>query len=174
MTCGDYAIAHAGHIVAAVERKSLSDLVSSLASGRLRYQLGELAVLQRAAVVVEDRYRQIFALRRQRPSMVADGLAELQIRCPTVPIVFCDNRKLAEEWTYRYLAAAYTWAEQEPAIRDRIGVSDVPSAGPAEPPPSTPQLRAWAQARGLPVSDRGRIKRKIVQAWHDAHPADGP
>lgn len=92
LTCGDYAIAHAGLLVAAVERKSLSDLVSSLGSGRLRYQLSELAALPRAAVVVEDRYSQIFALRHQRPSMVADGLAELQIRWPTVPIVYCDNR----------------------------------------------------------------------------------
>jgi hypothetical protein len=29
-----------------------------------------------------------------------------------VPIVFCETRKLAEEWTYRYLAAAWTWREE--------------------------------------------------------------
>lgn len=149
-------------------------LVSSLGSGRLRYQLGELAVLRRAAVVVEDRYSQIFALRHQRPGMVADGLAELQIRWPTVPIVYCDNRKLAEEWTYRYLAAAHAWAEQEPAIRDRIGINDAQTAEPAEPPPSTPELRTWAHAHGLPVSDRGRLKPEILQAWHDAHPVHEP
>ena len=49
-----------GALVAAVERKSLPDLVSSLTSGRLRYALGELAALPRAAVVVEDRYSQVF------------------------------------------------------------------------------------------------------------------
>jgi hypothetical protein len=97
LSCGDYAVAVDGTIVAAVERKSLADLVSSLTSGRLRYALGELAALPRAAVVVEDRYSAIFALGRIRPALVADGLAELQVRWPTTPIVFCDNRKLARK-----------------------------------------------------------------------------
>jgi hypothetical protein len=60
LPCGDYAVQQGGRMVAAVERKSLPDLVSSLTSGRLRYALGELAALARAAVVVEDRYRQVF------------------------------------------------------------------------------------------------------------------
>jgi hypothetical protein len=33
-------------------------------------------------VVVEDRYSQVFKLERVRPALVADGLAELQIRWP--------------------------------------------------------------------------------------------
>jgi hypothetical protein len=28
-------------------------------------------------------------------------------RWPTIPIVFRETRKLAQEWTYRYLAAAH-------------------------------------------------------------------
>ncbi|WP_276319851.1 hypothetical protein [Egibacter rhizosphaerae] len=36
-----------------------------------------------------------------------DLLARLQVRYPTVPIVFADSRKMAEEWTYRFLAAAH-------------------------------------------------------------------
>ena len=70
----------------------------------------ELAALPRAALVVEDRYSGIFKLDRVRPAMIADGLAELQVRWPNVPIVFCETRPLAEEWTYRYLAAAHVWA----------------------------------------------------------------
>jgi ERCC4-type nuclease len=108
LPCGDYGVTLAGTLVASVERKSLSDLVASLINGRLRFALAELAALPRAAVVVEDRYSQVFALERVRPSVIADGLAELQVRWPNVPIVFCENRKLAEEWTYRYLAAART------------------------------------------------------------------
>lgn len=84
LSCGDYAVALDGRVVAAVERKSVADLVSSLTRGRLRYALGELAALARAAVVVEDRYSAIFALERIRPALVADGLAELQVRWPTV------------------------------------------------------------------------------------------
>ena len=124
LTSGDYAVTHSGRVVASVERKSLPDLVSSLAGGRLRYAVAELSTLPRAAVVVEDRYSQVFTLERVRPAVVADGLAELQVRWPDVPIVFCENRKLAEEWTYRYLAAAYAWAEAERPAVTRIGVDD--------------------------------------------------
>ena len=69
---------------------SLIDLVASLTSGKLRYALAELAALPRA--VVEDRYSQVFKLERVRPALVADGLAELQIRWPSVPVVFCETR----------------------------------------------------------------------------------
>ena len=119
LSCGDYAVTVQGQIVAAVERKSVADLVSSLTSGRLRYALGELSALLRAAVVVEEHYGQIFAVEHVRGSVVADGLAELQIRWPMVPIVFCQTRKPAEEWTYRYLAAAHAWARDEPAVHAR-------------------------------------------------------
>jgi ERCC4 domain len=121
LPCGDYGIIFDGNLVAAVERKSLPDLIGSLTTGRLRYALGELAALRRAAVVVEDRYSQIFKQDHVRPALVADGIAECQIRWPNVPIVFCETRALAEEWTYRYLAAACEWASMEPAAAERIG-----------------------------------------------------
>ncbi len=172
LPCGDYAIAEGGKLVAAVERKSLPDLVSSLTSGRLRYALGELATLPRAAVVVEDRYSRIFGLERARPAQVADDLAELQVRWPSIPIVFCETRKLAEEWTYRYLAAARTWASAEGPARTRMGTGDDDVAGaPPAPPPSTAEVRAWARAKGLAVPDRGRLRREVHQAWRDEHQA---
>jgi len=171
LPCGDYAIGAGGNLVASVERKSLPDLVSSLISGRLRFALAELATLPRAAVVVEDRYSQIFALSLVRPAQVADGLAELQVRWPTIPIVFCENRKLAEEWTYRYLAAAHAWAKAElPAIA-RIGAGtgeDGGVEGARVPPPTTAEVRAWARANGIVVPDRGRLRPEIHQAWREA------
>jgi ERCC4 domain len=109
LPCGDYAVEADGQLLASVERKTLADLASSLTSGKLKFAVAELAALPRAAVVVEDRYSQVFSLTLVRPAIVADGLAELQVRYPTVPIVFCETRKLAEEWTYRYLAAASVW-----------------------------------------------------------------
>jgi hypothetical protein len=36
-------------------------------NGKLRYALGDLAALGRAAVVVEDRYSSVFMLERVRP-----------------------------------------------------------------------------------------------------------
>jgi hypothetical protein len=130
LPCGDYGIVLDGALVAAVERKSLGDLVGSLTSGRLRYALGELAALPRAAVVVEDRYSQIFKQDRARPALVVDAIAECQIRWPNVPIVFCETRGLAEEWTYRYLAAAYAWATAEPAAIERVAAWPSPEPGP--------------------------------------------
>jgi ERCC4 domain len=133
LPCGDYGIMIDGALLASVERKSLSDLVGSLVSGRLRYALGELAALPRAAVVVEDRYSQIFKQDRFRPAVVADAIAESQVRWPNIPIVFCETRGLAEEWTYRYLAAAHAWAAAEPAAIQRIGawpaLEEAPEAG---------------------------------------------
>jgi ERCC4-type nuclease len=114
LPCGDYGLVSGGRLIASVERKSLADLVASLTGGKLRYARAELAALPRAAVVVEDRYSQVFKLARVRPAVVADGLAELQVRSPNVPIVFCEARALAEEWIYRFLAAAHAWRPPRP------------------------------------------------------------
>ena len=173
LPCGDYGIIANGRLVAAVERKSLPDLVSSLTGGKLRYALAELAALPRAAVVIEDRYSAIFKLSRLLPAQIADGLAELQVRWPNVPIIFCETRPLAEEWTYRFLAAAYAWAETETASLERIAplVSSATtelSGAPDAPEPSAAEVRAWARANGIPVSGRGRLRPEIREAWRTA------
>ena len=153
-------------------RKQLDDLVASLTSGKLRYAIAELAARPRAAVVVEDRYSQIFKLDRIRPALVADGLAELQIRWPNVAILFCETRPLAEEWTYRFLAAAHTWAETEHAANalTPLGAAAAPTELETVRQPATAQVRTWARAAGLNVSDRGKLRPDIWNAWHTAHP----
>jgi hypothetical protein len=172
---GDYAVAAGDRLLASVERKSVADLVASLLDGTLRYALGELSTLPRAAVVVEDRYSTIFKLERVRPSQVADGLAELQVRWPTIPIVFSETRKLAEEWTYRYLAAAIVWAADDEALTGRLrgAGADDPDAPTdlrgAVPRPPASEVRMWARSVGLAVADRGRLPVEVVQAWHEAH-----
>lgn len=173
LPCGDYGLAIGGALVASVERKSLSDLVSSLTGGKLRYQVGHLSALPRAAVVVEDRYSQLFRLDYVRPAVVCDGLAEIQVRWPTVPIVFCETRQLAEEWTYRFLAAAHTWVTTEESASKRIsGIRiDVATPGQAVGAPSTAEVRAWAREHGLPVPDRGRLRPEVWQAWREANEA---
>jgi hypothetical protein len=172
LPCGDYGVAVDDRLVAVVERKSLADLVSSLLNGKLRFALGELAALPRAAVVVEDRYSRVFKLDWVRPAVVADGLAELQVRWPDVPLTFCETRPLAEEWTYRYLAAAHTWATTEFALVDRAGLqnADAPTAfNQRAPEPTTSEVRAWARTAGMTVPDRGRLRPEVWQAWRDAH-----
>ena len=113
LPAGDYGVELCGEVVAVVERKSLSDLAASLVDGSLTYALAELASVRRAALVVEDRYAGIFKLTHVAPGFVADLLAAVQVRYPSVPIVFCDNRALAEEWVYRFLGAAFAFAATE-------------------------------------------------------------
>jgi Lsr2 len=147
------------------------ELLGSLTSGRLRFALGELSSVPRAAIVVEDRYSQIFAIKHIRPAVICDGLAELQVRWPAVPLVFCETRKLAEEWTYRYLAAACTWAEEEPHALERVTPAARPApATPAATSSSTAEIRAWAQQHGLEVADRGRLRPEVLAAFRSAQP----
>jgi hypothetical protein len=161
---------HDGRIVCAVERKTTADLASSMTTGRLGYALGELAALPRAALVVEEPYARIFSHPHVRGATFGDGVAELQVRWPNVPIVFVETRGLAEEWTYRFLAAAYAWAREESAALDLIGMNDDGDApGPEEPAPSSAELRAWARRNGLDVPARGRIPRAVVDAWEARH-----
>ena len=155
-----------------MERKSLADLVSSLTSGRLRFQLTELSAVPRAAVVVEERYSQVFKLEHVRPGVVADGIAECQIRFPTVPIVFCDTRKLAQEWTYRFLAAARAGLAEE--VVGDLAVRGFETAPPLAPAPPTPaEVRRWATANDVVVSDRGRVPAAVMHQYLEARARGG-
>jgi ERCC4 domain/Lsr2 len=168
LVAGDYGVVNDGRLIASVERKSLADLVSTLTSGKLKYAMADLAALPRAAVVVEDRYSQVFKLERVRPAVVADGLAEVQVRWPSVPIVFCETRHLAEEWTYRFLAAASVALAEADAAEPLV--DDWAAAGALAPAPaSNVQIRAWAVSQGYGVSDRGRLPAAVVAAYRSAH-----
>ena len=167
LVAGDYGLVRHGTLLATVERKSLADLVSTLTSGRLKYQLADLAAVPRSAVVVEDRYSGVFKLDRVRPAVVADGIAECQVAWPTVPIVFCETRKLAAEWTYRFLAAALVATEQE--YGGELAVAGLATASPLAPAAPTPaEVRSWAIDNGYVVSDRGGVRREILEAFRAA------
>jgi ERCC4 domain len=168
LPAGDYAVAVDGRVVAAVERKSLADLVSTLTTGKLRYLMADLASMPRSALVVEDRWSQVFKLERVRPSVVAEGIAEAQVRFPTVPIVFAETRQLAQEWTYRFLGAAITHhLESDHGAALEAALPAAPAIAPAAPPIAV--VRAWAIATGFPVSDRGRLRPEIFAAYDSAH-----
>lgn len=167
LSAGDYGLVVDEQLLATVERKSLTDLVSSLTSGKLRFQLTELSAVPRAAVVVEERYAQVFKLEHVRPSVVLDAIAECQVRFPTVPIIFCDTRKLAQEWTYRFLAAARVGLAEE--LIGELALRGLQAAPPLAPAPPTPaDVRRWALANGIAVSDRGRIPAAVMGEYLDA------
>ena len=98
-----------------------------------------------------------------------------QIRWPSVPVVFCETRQLAEEWTYRFLAAARAWADTETASIERLAPLAAAAAttelaqAPDAPEPSTAEVRAWARAAGLAIPGRGKLRPEIWAAWRAAH-----
>lgn len=113
LVVGDYAVEVNGDVVGVVERKKLAEIASNVVDGSLLVTLAELATARRAAIVVEDRWADVFRLEHVAPSMVAEMLAAAQVRYPNVPIVFCETRPLAQEWTYRFLGAAASFADEE-------------------------------------------------------------
>lgn len=171
LEAGDYAVEVDGVVVAAVERKSLADLASTLTAGRLGYLLAALADLPRAALVVEDRYSAVFKRDFVSPGVLAEGLAEAQVRFPGVPIVFGETRPLAQEWTYRFLGAAVAHhLDEEPALERAAAL---PNAGPLPAREATPaQVRAWALANGHDVSAKGRIPASVRAAFDASRSRD--
>ncbi len=113
LVVGDYAVEVDGEVVGVVERKKLAELAGNVVDGSLLVTLGELATARRAAIVVEDRWADVFRLAHVAPSMVAEMLASAQVRYPTVPVVFAEDRPLAQEWAYRFLGAAVAFADEE-------------------------------------------------------------
>ncbi|MDP3714610.1 MAG: ERCC4 domain-containing protein [Mycobacteriales bacterium] len=168
LPCGDYGVRREGRWVGVVERKSLDDLARSLVDGRLAGQMAELATHPHAAVVVEDRWSRVFALEHVKPSFVADLLVRVQVRWPQVPVFFAETRPLAEEWTYRFLAAAYDESLADERVAVRLGgLAEAPPLAPAAP--STAAVRQWARAQGLPVAEKGRLRPEVLAAYHSAH-----
>ena len=171
LEAGDYAVAVDWKVIATVERKTLADLVSTITGGKLRALLAALATVPRAALVVEDRYSSVFKLERVRPAVIADALAEAQVRFPSIPIVFCETRPLAQEWAYRFLGAALAHHEEERT--GGVRTAELPFAGPlARAEPTTAAVRAWALGAGLPVSDRGRLRPDVWEAFRAAQDAE--
>ncbi len=170
---GDYAVEVDGRVIAVVERKSVDDLVSTIVGGKLWMLLAELSGSgydsgRVAAIVVEDRYSAIFKLRHVRPASIATQLAEAAVRYPSVPIVFAETRRLAQEWTFRFLGAAVEHVTHERMGEERTAQL-VPAGSVPHRAPTTTEVRAWAAVQGLHVSDRGRIAAEVMRAYLDAH-----
>ena len=123
-------------------------------------------------------------LHTRSAARVADGLAELQVRWPSVPIMFAETHRLAEEWTYRWLAAALTASQDETSGARRLAT--LAAAGRLDPRPvamarvraaagaSTAEVRAWALDHGMTVSDRGRLRPDVWAALPPPPPPTPP
>ena len=91
--------------------KTIGDFATSLVSGSLTFAIAELAGLPTAAVAVEGTYSSLLRYAYTRGGLIPELIARLLIRYPNVSINFLESRKVAEEWTYRYLTAAYANAD---------------------------------------------------------------
>ncbi|WP_406484148.1 histone-like nucleoid-structuring protein Lsr2 [Streptomyces sp. NBC_01568] len=58
-------------------------------------------------------------------------------------------------------------ADFTPAVKPPFEVGDPPTREPV----NTDDIRNWARANGFQVPPRGRIPRKVREAWEQAHPA---
>lgn len=124
LPAGDYAVLAEDDPIASVERKTFENFASSLSDGTLAFQMQRLSEIPSAAIVVEGRYSGMFRSEHVSGAWLADMLARLQVRYPEVQVVFADSRKFAEEWTYRFLAAARAEAPPEGALPDRPSLTD--------------------------------------------------
>ncbi len=109
LAAGDYGVMRGKEMIAVVERKTLEDFTASLNDGTLNYVMAELSGLKAAAVAVEGSYSALLRHAYTRPGYLLDAVGRLQVRYPSVPIVFLESRKLAEEWTFRFLRAAHAF-----------------------------------------------------------------
>lgn len=111
---GDYGVFWNNELVATVERKSLADLVKGVSEGSFPFQLAALASMPLAAVVVDDRRSAALKGDTGRGGWLFEQLARLHVRHPNVPVMFCETRALAEDFTFRFLGAALAQKLDQP------------------------------------------------------------
>jgi hypothetical protein len=106
---GDYALMDGDRVVAVVERKTLDNLLADFGAMQvLHQQVAELTSHRYHALVVEAPYADFMNPRKVHHYSTAfcvRAIAELYALHPGLRVVFCANRKVANEWTRHYFAA---------------------------------------------------------------------
>jgi len=103
---GDYALVKDGKIVAIAERKTLDDFLGKLSVyDTFKATLSELSTYKYKALVFESPYSDFLNPKKIKPysaNYIAEILSDIAVRFSEIQIVFCDNRKFAQEWLYRW------------------------------------------------------------------------
>lgn len=103
---GDYALMKQGKIIAVAERKTLDNIKHEIGTyDVLKASLQELSTYPYKAVVLESPYADFINPLKTKPyraTYFAEIISDLFVNFPEVQFVFCDNRKIAQEWVYRW------------------------------------------------------------------------
>lgn len=98
-------------ILAVVECKTLDNLPADFGMMPVLHQrLAELAAYNNHALVIEADYSDFLnpnKVHHYTASFCARAIAELYALHPTLRIVFCANRKIANEWTRHFFGAVW-------------------------------------------------------------------
>lgn len=117
LAVGDYGLKLDEQVVAVVERKTRENLLHNMQSFELlRASLHELKTVPYRTMILECSYADLINPKKNpyfKPSYVADVLAELYVLFPEIQIIFCDNRKVANEWSYRWFKRIYRLYNEE-------------------------------------------------------------
>jgi len=108
---GDYAVMDGDLMLAVVERKTSDNLLADFGAMPVLHQrLTELAAQDNHALVIEAPYADFLNPKKMRyytPGFCAKAIAELYVLHPSLRIVFCANRKVANEWTRHFFTAVW-------------------------------------------------------------------
>ncbi|MEI2640782.1 MAG: histone-like nucleoid-structuring protein Lsr2 [Candidatus Nanopelagicales bacterium] len=83
---------------------------------------------------------------------------------------------MAEEYTYRFLAAARQVLTDDEGLLSRLTPLAMPRpkthARPVAPDleVSAAEVRAWAALAGIPISAKGRISADVLEKYREAQP----
>lgn len=106
LPCGDYGLLRGSQLVAVAERKTMDNLLHAIGTyDALKATLQEMSTFEYKAVVFESPYGDFISPKKShfyRASYIADILADLAFSFPEIQFVFCENRRLANEWIHRW------------------------------------------------------------------------
>jgi len=109
LAAGDYALMVGDEVLAVVERKTFDNLLADFDTMPVLHQrLAELAAHRHNAVVIEASYADFLNAKKVHhytPGFCARAIGELHALHPSLNIVFCANRKAANEWTRHFFVA---------------------------------------------------------------------
>lgn len=114
---GDYALIHDEDLIAIAERKTRDNFLHEIATFEvLRAKLQEMSSFPYIAVVFESPYADFInpkKLSYYSASFIAELLADLSVEFDKVQFIFCSNRKVANEWVYRWFQRIHQKIEGE-------------------------------------------------------------